>query len=101
MKHHLVDLYQVCSDYAYVPCAKYGPALVVKCYTEACIGKNLKKSSCLKPLPEFLPNLAEMILIWSSLIFVQMVLVCCISMSRRLKLDFQKSSGLKEQGLEP
>ena len=37
MQHHLVDLYQVCSNYA--PGAKNGPATGVKCFTWAYIGK--------------------------------------------------------------
>ena len=40
-------------------------------------------------LAGFLPNLAGMILIWSSLILVQMVMVRCISRSHRLKKDFE------------
>ena len=39
-------------------------------------------------LAEFLLNVAEMILIWPSLIIVQMVPVCCISKSHRLIIDF-------------
>ena len=42
-----------------------------------------------KLLSVFWPNLAEMILIWPSIIIVQMVLVCCISRSHRLKIDFR------------
>ena len=45
MKHHLVDLYQVCSNYA--PGAKNGSALGVTFYID--IGSNMKKSSCRKP----------------------------------------------------
>ena len=37
----------------------------------------------------FLPNLAEMILIWSSLIIVQMVSVHCIFRAYRLKKSFE------------
>ena len=37
MKHHLVDLYQVCSNYA--PGAKNRPAPGVTCFTQAYIGK--------------------------------------------------------------
>ena len=42
-----------------------------------------------KLLPGFLPNMAGMVLIWHSLIIVQMVLVRCIPRSHRLKIDFQ------------
>ena len=35
----------------------------------------------------FLPNLAGIILIWPSLIIVQMVMVHCIFRSHRLKID--------------
>ena len=41
-----------------------------------------------KLLAGFWPNLKGMILIWPSLIILQMVLVCCISRSHRLKIDF-------------
>ena len=47
MNYHLVNLYQVCSNY--IPRAKNGPALEVTCFTYAFIGRNMKKSSCLKP----------------------------------------------------
>ena len=46
MKHHLVNLYQVCSNY--IPWAKNGPPGGNMFYI-AYIGKTLKKSSCLKP----------------------------------------------------
>ena len=46
MQHHLVDLYQVCSNYA--PVAKNGPSPGVTYLTQAYIGKNMEKSSCLK-----------------------------------------------------
>ena len=36
---------------------------------------------------DFLPNLAGIILIWPSLISVQMVMVHCIFRSHRLKID--------------
>ena len=53
-----------------------------------------------------LTKLAEMILLWPSLIIVQIVPVHCISRPHRLKIDFQdenfkKSSRLKPQGLQP
>ena len=47
MKHHLMDLYQVCSNYD--PVAKNGPAPGVTYFTLAYIGENMEKSSCLKP----------------------------------------------------
>ena len=47
LKHQLVNLYQVCSNY--ISGAKNGPAPGVTYYTQAYIGKTLKKSSCLKP----------------------------------------------------
>ena len=47
MEHHLVDLYQVWSYYA--PWANNGQAPGVTCFTKAYIGKNMEKSSCLKP----------------------------------------------------
>ena len=49
MYHHLVDLYQVRSNF--IPGAKNGPAPVVNCFTYAYIGKkNIgNKSTCLKP----------------------------------------------------
>ena len=47
MKHHLVDLYQVCSNYS--TWAKNCPAREVTCSTFAYIRKKVKKSSCLKP----------------------------------------------------
>ena len=49
----------------------------------------MKTSSRLKPVPGYLSILAEMILIWSFLIMVQMVQVCCIFRSHKLKIDFQ------------
>ena len=47
MYHHLVDLNQVCSKYA--SWAKNGLAPGVTCFTWAYIGKNIEKSSGLKP----------------------------------------------------
>ena len=42
MKHHIVTLYQICSNYfAWV---KNGPSPGITCFTLAYIGKNLKKS---------------------------------------------------------
>ena len=41
--------------------------------------ENIKISSCLRPLPGFLSNLAERYLFGTLKIIVQMVLVCCIS----------------------
>ena len=49
----------------------------------------LQRTSPPKLLAGFLPNLTGMILIWSSLIIVQMVMVCCISRSHRLKRVFE------------
>ena len=49
----------------------------------------LQKTSYPKLLAGFRPNLAGMILIWPSLIIVQMVSVHCISRSNRLKIYFQ------------
>ena len=49
-----------------------------------------------KLLAGFLPNLAGMILIWPSLIIVQMVLVRCISRSHRQKIDFRDENFLSE-----
>ena len=51
-------------------------------------------------------NLTGMILIWPSVIIVQMVKVHCISRSHRLKIDFRDETFtnlfcLKAQGLEP
>ena len=40
-KYHLVDLYQVCSNYS--PWVINGPALGVTCLTWAYIGSNMKK----------------------------------------------------------
>ena len=45
--YHLVDLYQICSNY--VPWIKNGSDPWVTCYKE-----NIKKSSCLKPLGKHL-----------------------------------------------
>ena len=42
-----------------------------------------------KLLAGFFPNLAGIILVWPSLIIVQMVPVSCISRSHKLKIDFQ------------
>ena len=42
-----------------------------------------------KLLVGFWPNMAGMILIWSSLMIVQIFEVCCISRSHRLKIDFR------------
>ena len=47
MKHDLVNLYQVCSNY--ISGAKNGPTPGATCFTLANIGKNMKGSSCLKP----------------------------------------------------
>ena len=47
MYHHLVDLYQVCSNYA--PLSKNDPAPGVTCFTWAYIVKNMIKSTGLKP----------------------------------------------------
>ena len=69
-------------------CDRWMP--VVRC--EACFVRHkqlLQRTSPPKLLAGFLPNLAGMILIWPSLIIVQMVLVCCISRSHRLKIDFR------------
>ena len=41
MMHHLVDLYQVCSNKT--PVAKNCCALGVTCFTKAYIGKNIEK----------------------------------------------------------
>ena len=49
----------------------------------------LQRTSLPKLLVGFLPNLAGMILIWPSLMVVQMVLVGCISRSHRLKSIFE------------
>ena len=48
MKLDLLDLYQVCLNYA--PGAKNDPALWVTCFTYTDIGRNMKKSSCLKTI---------------------------------------------------
>ena len=40
MKHHLEDLYQVCSNYP--PWAKNGPVPVITCFSKAYIGKTGK-----------------------------------------------------------
>ena len=47
MLHHLVDIYQLCSNNA--PEAKQGHTLGVKCFTKDDIGENIKTSSSLKP----------------------------------------------------
>ena len=47
MRHHLVDLYQVWSNY--IPAAKNGPALRVTCFTKAYIERTMNKFSCLEP----------------------------------------------------
>ena len=49
----------------------------------------LQRTSPPKLLAEFLPNLAGMILIYPSLIIVQIVPIRCVSKSHRLKIDFQ------------
>ena len=49
----------------------------------------MQRTSPLELLAGFLPNLAEMILTWPSLIIIQMVMVCFISRSHRLKIDFR------------
>ena len=54
-----------------------------------CRQQLLQKTSSPKQLAGFWPNLAGMILIWPSLIILQMILVHCISRSHRLKIDFQ------------
>ena len=54
-----------------------------------CRQQLLQRTSPPKLPPGFLPNLAGMILVWPSLIIVQMVSVHCISRSHRLKIDFQ------------
>ena len=41
MQHHLVDLYQTCSNFT--PGAKNGPAPGVTCFTKAYIGKHIEK----------------------------------------------------------
>ena len=46
MYYHLVDLYQICSNYS--PGAKNGPAPEVTFYI-GLYRENVKKSSCLKP----------------------------------------------------
>ena len=43
MKHHLMNLYQVCSNY--ISGAKNGPTPGVTCFSQNYIGKNMKKSS--------------------------------------------------------
>ena len=48
MKYYLVDLYQVCSNYA-PEAKKNGPSSGVTCFKYANIPENMKKSSCLKP----------------------------------------------------
>ena len=40
MKHHLVNLEQVCSNYT--PGAKHGPAPGVTCFTKTYTGKNME-----------------------------------------------------------
>ena len=45
-----------------------------------------------KLLTGFIPNLEEMILIWPSLIIVQMIMVRCISRSHRLNVDFKEEN---------
>ena len=47
-----------------------------------------QRTSPIKILGGLLPNLTGMILIWPSLIIVQMVMVHCIAMSHRLNIDF-------------
>ena len=54
-----------------------------------CRQQLIQRTSFPKLLGGFLPNLAEMILTWPSLIIVQMVLVQYISRSHRLKIGFQ------------
>ena len=49
----------------------------------------LQRTSPPELLAGFLPNLAGMIPTWPSLIIVQLVMVCCISRSQRLKIDFR------------
>ena len=59
---------------------------------ELCVVRHqqlLQRTSPLKLLVGILPNLAGMILIWPSLILVQMVPFHCISRPHRLKIDFE------------
>ena len=42
MKHHLVNLYQVCSNYG--PGAKNDHSPGITCFTKAYIGRNIKKN---------------------------------------------------------
>ena len=59
----------------------------------SCVIKQLlERPSTPKLFSGFRPNLAGMILIWPSLIIVLMVLVCYISRSPRLKIDFQEEN---------
>ena len=52
---HLVDLYQVCSNYAHG--AKNGPALGVTCFTKACVRKNIVPDKDWKQLGIYPPLL--------------------------------------------
>ena len=81
---HLESHRLKCSNYA--PGAKNGPAKGVTFYI-GLYRENVKKS-CLKPLSGFYQTW-QMILIWSSLIIVQMAPICCISRSHRLKRFFK------------
>ena len=47
MKHHLVDLYQICSNYA--PRAKHGPVLGGHMFYMGLYREKMRKSSRLKP----------------------------------------------------
>ena len=75
------------------------------CWMSAVSRQQLLQRTSPKLLAGFLPNLAAMIIIWPSIIIVQMVMVRCISRSHRLKIDFRdensKFSCLKPEGLEP
>ena len=59
-----------------------------------CRQQLLQRTSSPKFVAGFLPNLVGIFLVKPSLLIVQMVLVCCISRSHRLKIDFQDENFL-------
>ena len=64
-----------------------------------CRQQLLQRTSPPKLLAEFLPNLAGIILIYPSLIIVQIVPIRCVSRSHRLKIDFQDENYKKSSSL--
>ena len=64
--------------------------MIIRCLHHCVLcGQQLLQRTSPKLLAGFLSNLVLMILIWPSLIIVQMVPVHCISRSHRLKIDIR------------